>query len=35
LAEGVEYALVNGAIERDAGAFTGKLGGRVLTPERR
>jgi N-acyl-D-aspartate/D-glutamate deacylase len=34
LAEGVAYALVNGEIERDAGGFTGKLGGRVLTPER-
>ena len=35
LAEGIEYVLVNGVIERDASAFTGKLGGRVITPERR
>jgi N-acyl-D-aspartate/D-glutamate deacylase len=35
LAEGMEYVLVNGAIEKDAGAFTGALGGRVVTPDRR
>ena len=35
LAEGIEYVLVNGVIEKDASAFTGKLGGRVITPERR
>jgi len=35
LSEGFEYVLVNGAIEKDANAFTGKLGGRVVTPDRR
>jgi N-acyl-D-aspartate/D-glutamate deacylase len=35
MAEGMEYVLVNGAIEKDANAFTGKLGGRVVTPDRR
>src|SRR6266508_1512698 len=35
LSEGFEYVLVNGAIEKDANSFTGKLGGRVVTPDRR
>jgi N-acyl-D-amino-acid deacylase len=35
LSEGFEYVLVNGAIEKDANTFTGKLGGRVVTPDRR
>ena len=35
LAEGMEYVLVNGVVEKDAQAFTGKLGGRVITPDRR
>ena len=35
MAEGMEYVLVNGIIERDAQAFTGKVGGRVVTPDRR
>ena len=35
LAEGMEYVLVNGVIEKDAGAYTGTLGGRVVTPDRR
>ena len=35
MSEGMEYVLVNGVIEKDAGAFTGRLGGRVVTPERR
>ena len=35
LSEGFEYVLVNGLIEKDASAFTGKLGGRVVTPDRR
>jgi N-acyl-D-aspartate/D-glutamate deacylase len=34
LAEGIQYAIVNGVIVRDAGAFTGKLPGRVVVPER-
>jgi N-acyl-D-amino-acid deacylase len=34
LAEGIDYALVNGVIARDAGTFTGKLGGKVVAPER-
>jgi N-acyl-D-amino-acid deacylase len=35
LSEGMEYVLVNGVLEKDADAFTGKLGGRVVTPDRR
>ncbi len=35
LSEGMDYVLVNGVIEKDANAFTGKLGGRVVTPDRR
>ena len=35
MSEGMEYVLVNGVIEKDANAFTGKLGGRVVTPDRR
>src|SRR5213593_4497854 len=35
MSEGMEYVLVNGVIEKDAGAFTDRLGGRVVTPERR
>jgi hypothetical protein len=31
----MEYVLVNGVIEKDANAFTGTLGGRVVTPDRR
>jgi N-acyl-D-amino-acid deacylase len=35
MAEGMAYVLVNGVIEKDGNAFTGGLGGRVVTPERR
>jgi N-acyl-D-amino-acid deacylase len=35
MSEGFDYVLVNGAIEKDANIFTGKLGGRVVTPDRR
>jgi len=35
LSEGFEYVLVNGVIEKDGNTFTGKLGGRVVTPDRR
>jgi len=35
LSEGVDYVLVNGIIEKDADTFTGKMGGRVVTPDRR
>jgi N-acyl-D-amino-acid deacylase len=35
LAEGMNYVLVNGAIEKDGATYTGKLGGRVVTPDRR
>jgi len=35
LSEGIEYALVNGVIEKDGSAWTGRLGGAVLRPERR
>jgi N-acyl-D-amino-acid deacylase len=35
MSEGFDYVLVNGVIEKEANAFTGKLGGRVVTPDRR
>jgi N-acyl-D-amino-acid deacylase len=35
MSEGIEYVLVNGVIEKDGNTFTGKLAGRVVTPERR
>jgi hypothetical protein len=35
MSEGMEYVLVNGVIEKDTDAFTGKMGGRVVTPDRR
>jgi N-acyl-D-amino-acid deacylase len=35
MAEGIQYAIVNGVVVREGGRFTGKLPGRVLTPERR
>ncbi len=35
MSEGFEYVLVNGVIAKDANTFTGKLGGRVVTPDRR
>jgi hypothetical protein len=31
----MDFVLVNGVIEKDAEAFTGQLGGRVVTPDRR
>ena len=31
----MDYVLVNGIIEKEADAFTGKVGGRVVTPDRR
>jgi N-acyl-D-aspartate/D-glutamate deacylase len=34
LAEGMEYVLVNGVIAKDGSVWTGKLGGKVVTPER-
>jgi N-acyl-D-amino-acid deacylase len=34
MAEGIQYAIVNGVIVRDGGTFTGKLAGQVITPER-
>ena len=34
LSEGFDYVLVNGVIARDAGTFSGRLGGKVVTPER-
>jgi N-acyl-D-aspartate/D-glutamate deacylase len=34
LAEGMEYVIVNGTLVRDAGAFTGKLPGRIVVPQR-
>jgi N-acyl-D-amino-acid deacylase len=34
LAEGMEFVLVNGVVEKDAGQYTGALGGQVVTPER-
>jgi N-acyl-D-amino-acid deacylase len=35
MSEGMDYVLVNGVIEKDGNAFTAKLGGRVVTPDRR
>jgi N-acyl-D-aspartate/D-glutamate deacylase len=35
LSEGMEYVLVNGVVEKDGSTFTGKLAGRVVSPERR
>jgi len=35
MSEGFEYVLVNGILEKDRSSFTGKLGGRVVTPDRR
>ena len=35
LSEGIQYALVNGVIEKDGDSWTGKLAGKVVTPERR
>ncbi len=35
LAEGVQYAIVNGILVRDAGEFTAKLPGKLIVPERR
>jgi hypothetical protein len=35
MSEGMDYVVVNGIIEKDAGEFTAKLGGRVVTPDRR
>jgi N-acyl-D-amino-acid deacylase len=34
LAEGMVHVVVNGALPRDGGRFTGALAGRVLTPQR-
>ena len=34
LAEGFRYVLVNGVVARDDDGFSGKLGGKVVTPER-
>jgi N-acyl-D-aspartate/D-glutamate deacylase len=34
LAEGMEYMLVNGVIAKDGSSWTGRLGGKVVTPER-
>jgi N-acyl-D-amino-acid deacylase len=35
MSEGIQYAIVNGVLVEDAGHFTGKLPGKVITPERR
>lgn len=34
MSEGIEYAIVNGVIEKDADAWTGKLAGTVVRPQR-
>jgi N-acyl-D-amino-acid deacylase len=34
LAEGMEYVLVNGVVAKDRDAWTGRRGGKVVTPER-
>jgi N-acyl-D-amino-acid deacylase len=35
LAEGMQYVLVNGVVAENAGAWTGKLAGKIATPERK
>jgi len=35
MSDGIECAIVNGVVVKDAGSFTGKLPGRIVTPERR
>lgn len=35
LAEGMAYVLVNGIVAKDGETWTGRLGGKVVTPERR
>jgi N-acyl-D-amino-acid deacylase len=35
MSEGIEYAMVNGVIVKEPGSFTGKLPGKVVTPERK
>jgi N-acyl-D-amino-acid deacylase len=35
MAEGIQYAIVNGVVVRDGGTFTGTLPGQVVAPERR
>jgi N-acyl-D-amino-acid deacylase len=35
LAEGMQYVLVNGVVAENAGAWTGKLAGKIVTPERK
>jgi N-acyl-D-amino-acid deacylase len=34
MSEGIEYAIVNGIVEKDGSRFTGKLAGTVITPKR-
>jgi N-acyl-D-amino-acid deacylase len=34
MSEGIAYAIVNGVVEKDASAWTGKLAGKIVTPER-
>ena len=35
LSEGMEFVLVNGVLVKDGRTFTGRLAGRVVSPERR
>jgi N-acyl-D-amino-acid deacylase len=35
LSEGIQYAIVNGVIEKDGDTWTGKLAGKFVVPERR
>jgi N-acyl-D-amino-acid deacylase len=34
MSEGIQYAIVNGIVEKDADAWSGKLAGTILTPQR-
>jgi len=35
MSEGIQYAMVNGVVVKEAGSFTGKLPGKVVTPDRK
>ena len=35
MSEGIQFAMVNGVVVKDAGSFTGKLPGKLVAPERK
>ena len=35
MSQGIQYAMVNGVVVKDSGSFTGKLPGKLVTPERK